>query len=130
MMRVVTEPQIPPVEPQRTADFATSVIRTWVPIGVGGVLAAVAARTHFALDAGTSATVGALAASVCSALYYALARLMESRRGHGRVDVILRRVGTWMLGGVVRKPIYMTEAQYAELMRIAKRQQGSDPNGA
>ncbi len=118
----VTDP--PPAE-QSAADFATSLIRTWVPIGVGGVLAAIAARLHFALDAGTSATVGALTASACAALYYALARLLESRRGHGRLDVVLRRAGTWMLGGVVRKPIYVSQAQYDELMRKLRHEPGS-----
>jgi len=121
-MAPVTSPQ--PAE-RNAADFATSIIRTWVPIGVGGVLAAIAARLHFALDPGTSATVGALAASACAAVYYALARLLESRRGHGRLDVVMRRAGTWMLGGVVRKPIYISQAEYDELMRKLRREPDS-----
>lgn len=110
-----------PKPPVRAADLATSLIRTWVPMAVGGILAAVAARTHFALDPGTSATVGAFAASACAAGYYMLARLLESSRGHQRIDVVLRKVGTFMLGGVIRKPTYLTQEQYDQLLRMAER---------
>lgn len=96
----------PVPDDRQVSDVAVSLIRTWVPIGVGALLAWAAAHWHIVLSDTTSASVGAAAAAVCAAGWYALARFLEKRAGDGWAPVLARTVGKWMLGGVVRQPVY------------------------
>jgi hypothetical protein len=99
------------VPPARTADVATSLIRTWVPIGVGAIITWIAASQHVVIPAHASATVGTLVTAAVASGYYALARLLERT-----TSPMLRTIGRWMLGGVV-PPAYLTAAQAARIMR-------------
>lgn len=97
--------------PARMNDIATSLIRTWVPIGVGAVVAWGAASQHIIIPPDASAAVGAFAATIAAAAYYALARLLERAR-----PAWLRVVGRYMLGGVV-PPVYLDAATSARILR-------------
>lgn len=59
--------------------YIESLIRTWVPIGIGAVLAWVAVHWHIAVSRDASATVGVVAGALVVAGYYAVARLVERR---------------------------------------------------
>lgn len=58
-------------------DFVTSLIRTWVPIGVGSVLTWLAANYDIVIpkDASSSLVLGV--GALVTAVYYALARAVE-----------------------------------------------------
>lgn len=58
-------------------DFFTSLIRTWVPVGVGAVLTWLATNYNIVVpeDASSSLVLGA--AVLVTAVYYALARAIE-----------------------------------------------------
>lgn len=86
----------PAPERARVRDIATSLIRTWVPIGVGALATWLAATAHWVIPAGASAAVGALAAGSTAGLYYTLARAAERSRRPW-----VRAIGRWMLGGQV-----------------------------
>jgi hypothetical protein len=60
-------------------DYVVSLIRTWVPLGVGSGLTWLATETGIVLDEQTStlATTGAVA--LVTALYYTGARAVEQR---------------------------------------------------
>jgi len=78
-------------------DFLVSLIRTWVPVGVGLVIAWVVRNTGLGIDEDTSAQVTAVAVSVATALYYLVVRTLETRwPAFG-----------WLLG-VKRAPSYPT----------------------
>jgi hypothetical protein len=96
----------------RTADVATSIIRTGVPIGVGALLTWAATSADVVVPGNASAAVGAFAATTAAAGYYAIARLLErsTRRPW------LRTVGHFMLGGVV-PPVYLDAATRARILR-------------
>lgn len=96
--------------PVRAPDVAISLIRTWVPIVVGAVVAWVAASQHVVIPAHASAAAGALATATCASAYYGLARLLE----HTKVAA-LRTVGRYMLGGVV-PPVYLDAVQRARVL--------------
>jgi len=85
---------------QPGADLAVSLIRTWVPIGVGAILGWIAESRHVIVPAGASATAGTLAAGMCAAGYYALARLLEHSPGAGALTIAGRTLGRIMLGGL------------------------------
>lgn len=59
-------------------DFITSLIRTYVPIAVGAVIAWLASR-GIDIDAETQAGVIVALTGVLQALYYFVARILESR---------------------------------------------------
>lgn len=99
-------------------NVAASLIRTWVPIAVGALLTWVASWSNWAIGPETSATVGAFAAMATAAIYYGLARALESARGHSTRAAMLRNVGRFMLGGIISKPVYMTEAEFERLRRL------------
>lgn len=104
----------------RVPDVAISLIRTWVPMAAGGVLAWLASSQGWVLSADASITVGIAAASACAALYYGIARAAEATHGVGRVAGVVRGLGRWMLGGLVTKPVYVSEAEYARLLAAIK----------
>lgn len=101
-----------PTQPQPMSHVAASLIRTWVPIAIGALLTWVATRTGVVIDADTSATIGAFAAMAVAAGYYALARALESSRRDA-----LRRIGGFMLGGVLARPAYLSPDQWERLSR-------------
>lgn len=59
-------------------DYVLSLIRTWVPIAVGAVLSWLAAR-GFNLDEEATYGLTAFLTGLGGAVYYALARALESR---------------------------------------------------
>lgn len=95
----------------RVSDLAISLIRTWVPIAAGSVLAWLATRGWLQLPTETAATVGVIAAGICAAGYYSLARALEALPGDRLPARVGRRVGRFMLGGVIpalgRQPVYV-----------------------
>lgn len=100
-----------PVNTQTMSTVVTSLIRTWVPIGVGALLAWGGATAHVVIPPHASAAVGAFAATACAAAYYALARLLERSS-----RTALRTAGRYMLGGVV-PPVYLDAATAARALR-------------
>lgn len=109
-----TDPVMPAtnvVMPTRTADVAASLIRTWVPIGVGAIITWLAASEHVVIPAHASATVGTLVTAAVASGYYTLARLLERA-----ASPAVHRVGNWMLGGVVA-PAYLSAAEAARIIR-------------
>jgi hypothetical protein len=71
-------------------DYAVSLIRTWVPVGVGFALTWLAREAGIVLDESTGAMATAVAVAVVTGVYYALARAVESQwPGVGRVLVAL-----------------------------------------
>jgi uncharacterized membrane protein (DUF441 family) len=60
------------------SNYAISLIRTWVPVGVGAVASWLATR-GLNLDDQTQAAVTALCTAGLTALYYALVRLAEKK---------------------------------------------------
>jgi hypothetical protein len=99
---------------ERVSDLAVSLIRTWVPIGVGALLGWVATAGHVVVPPGASATAGAVAAGLCAAAYYGLARLLERTAGTQVWPRVARALGRYMLGGVVRVPTYVKPVEPAE----------------
>lgn len=92
---------------QRVSDVAVSLIRTWVPIGVGAVVAWLAASRHVVLPAHASAALGAFAAAACAAAYYGIARALEHAKGASMPAKLARTLGRYLLGGVMKTPIYV-----------------------
>lgn len=113
--------------PARAPDVAVSLIRTWVPIAAGAAITAIAAWRGIVVDVETSAVVATMATAAVSAAYYGLARLLESRRGTGGLSAVARTTGRWMLGGLVSKPAYLSDAEYAHLVALAKRTPDGTP---
>ncbi|ABP54031.1 hypothetical protein [Salinispora tropica] len=60
-------------------DFLISIIRTAVPVAVGAVLAWLASEAGIVLDADSSAALTAGTVAAVVAVYYALARALETR---------------------------------------------------
>jgi hypothetical protein len=77
------------------SDLVQSLIRTYVPIGVGVALTFLARELGVVVDEDTSAMVIAFAASVASGAYYTVVRLVEqSYPAVGRVLLSLGLVRT------------------------------------
>jgi hypothetical protein len=60
-------------------DYFTSLIRTWVPIGIGAVLTFLASRFGIVLDEATGTAAVLACVGIVTALYYAIARVVEAR---------------------------------------------------
>lgn len=103
----------------RVNDIAASLIRTWVPIGVGALLTWIAAATDTVISPEMSASAGAYAAMLTAAGYYGVARLLEASRGHSRVAGAMRTVGRFMLGGVAKKPSYLSDVEFKRLQDLS-----------
>lgn len=88
------------------SDLAASFLRTYVPLGVGALLAFAATRWGLVLPVEASAGVGVAATAACVAGWYGLGRFLERRRGDSWPAVVARSVARWMLGGVIRQPVY------------------------
>lgn len=112
----------PNAAPTRMPDVAVSLIRTWVPIVAGGIITAGAAAAGIVVDTNTSATVAAMVSAAVAGGYYGLARLLENVGATSRLGAIARTIGRYMLGGIVAKPAYMTDAEYAAMLALVKRQ--------
>ena len=61
-----------------TNDYITSMIRTWVPIVVGSLIAAAAER--FGITDIDSAQVSTAVTGIIIAVYYAIVRWLEQKR--------------------------------------------------
>lgn len=61
------------------SDFVTSLIRTWVPVGVGLVVGWVVSTGLLDVSAEDQAKVTAWAVSAATALYYAGVRALERK---------------------------------------------------
>lgn len=81
------------------SNFVTSLIRTYVPIGVGFVLTWVASSLRIVVDPSSQAGLVALCVAVLSAGYYFLARVLE--RKFPALGVLL---------GAAAKPVYTKPA--------------------
>lgn len=81
------------------AGYLISLIRTWVPIGAGLLLAWAAVHWHILLPDRVSTGVAIVATAVAIAVYYAIGRLVERR---------WPRVGRWLLtaGLIAHQPVY------------------------
>lgn len=101
----MTDSPTVPIPDTRTPDTVTSLIRTWVPIAVGAVVAWAAESTHTVLPAGASAATGTLVAALLAGAYYALARVLEQVRGESTLARFGRTAGTVMFAGR-SKPVY------------------------
>ena len=78
-------------------DYVLSLIRTWVPIGIGVLVAWLAAR-GIILDAETSTALVDALGGVAAAVYYALARLLELK---------FPFLGGLLLGSPKSVPVYV-----------------------
>jgi len=58
-------------------DFVTSLIRTWVPVGIGSFLAWLATNYDIVVPADASSSLVVGVAALIIAVYYALARAVE-----------------------------------------------------
>lgn len=85
------------VEQNPVSNYVTSLIRTWVPAGVGVVVSWLVAH-EVAVDAQDAATLGAVLTGVFTAIWYAIWRLAEQW-----VSPVLG----WFLG-LAKKPNYPT----------------------
>lgn len=81
-------------------DQVVSLIRTWVPIGVGAALTWLASLLGVGLDANASAGFTAVVVALVSGAYYLLVRLAERRWPW--VGVLL---------GTPRPPTYQTQSK-------------------
>lgn len=106
--------------------LAESVIRTWVPVGVGTaltwVLSWLATNWHWdiALSQQASTTAGMVSVAVVTAAYYALARLVEKRWPKlGRLLISLNLVKA--------PPVYAKTEAAAQAVNAADN--AADPSG-
>jgi hypothetical protein len=61
------------------SDYLISLIRTWVPVGIGAALTWLATRLGIVLDEDTSAQAAVVATVLVVAVYYAVVRKLEQR---------------------------------------------------
>jgi hypothetical protein len=100
-----------PARSWRVSDLAASLIRTGVPVVVGAVLAWLAARHDIVIDDRTSTAAMPWIVAGTIGAYYVLARWLERRRGDRWPARAARWVGRWLLGGIVRQPVYAQPSQ-------------------
>lgn len=106
-----------PAPDRRVSDLAASTIRTLSPMVAGSVLAAAVAAGLLpdgVADAVRDALTAALA-GVLSSAWYVSARWLERRQGPSWPALAARYAGRWMLGGVIRQPVY---AAVGETIRV------------
>nr|MDT0660875.1 hypothetical protein [Micromonospora sp. DSM 115978] len=90
----------------RVPDLAASVIRTVVPIAAGATLTWLAAHTNVVIDQNTAAAAMPWIVGATIGGYYFAGRWLERRRGDGWAVRAAQWIGRWMLGGVIRQPVY------------------------
>lgn len=90
-----------PGQPAGTS-YAKSIIRTWVPITVGAVVAWIVTHWNIVVSPGASATAGVVATAVVTALYYGAARAVEQRWPD---------IGKWLIAFNIidEVPVYVPE---------------------
>lgn len=79
-------------------NYFSSLIRTWVPVGIGVVIAWLSAKVGFVLDESSQVGLTAGATGFTIALYYAIVRWAE---------VKFPQIG-WLLG-LAKAPGYSTQ---------------------
>ena len=60
-------------------DYVASLIRTWVPVGVGFVVTLLATKFNFVVDDETKAQGIAFFTAILTGVYYAAVRLLEKK---------------------------------------------------
>lgn len=101
----------PPARTYRVSDLAVSFIRTWVPVAVAGVLTWVGRRWGIVLPEKMSAEATGWVVVGVTVVYHAAARWLERRGGVSLAARAARWLGRWMLGGVIRQPVYAAPGQ-------------------
>jgi hypothetical protein len=95
------------------SDYLISLIRTWVPVGIGAALTWLATRVGIVLDEDTSAQAAVVATVLVVAVYYAVVRRLEQR---------WPAVGRVLLGlGAAKTPVYASPAATVRVDGVAKR---------
>lgn len=77
-----------PFESSGLSNYVSSIIRTWVPVGIGAVAAWLSTKVGFVVDEDTKAQGIAFFTGLLISLYYALIRWIEIK---------VPKVG-WLLG--------------------------------
>lgn len=91
---------------RKVPDLALSHVRTITPYLVAYALTWLGSRIGIESLSDLSPHVSGAAVVGLGSLYYALARALERVPGRRRTRAALRGIGRWMLGGVVRQPVY------------------------
>lgn len=94
---------MPETTPAPATGFVPSLIRTYVPIGVGVLVTFLARKLHIVIDEQTSASLTLALGGVAMAAYYTLVRWAERR---------FPELG-WLLG-LAKQPAYSPEVAKAE----------------
>jgi len=85
----------------QVSDLVPSLIRTWVPLGMGALVSWLATK-NFTIDAQTQSALIVVMTAAITGLYYTGVRLLEQR---------YPAVGRVLLGfGVKAKPVYVKPA--------------------
>lgn len=100
-----------PTRDWRVSDLAVSLIRTLVPVGVAAAITWAGTRWGIVINEQTSAQAVVWITAGVAAGYFAAARWLERLRGTGRAAIIARWLGRWMLGGIIRQPVYIQPGQ-------------------
>ena len=123
---MITAPSTPATGASvKVPDVALSYIRTWTPYVVAGGLTWAARRWGVVLPESLSAEVTLAVAVGAGSAYYAVARWLERHTGSSWPQTAARAAGRWMLGGVLRQPVYprppVTAAALVESDGMARR---------
>ena len=79
-------------------DYVLSLVRTWVPVGIGAVLSYVAVRWGIVVPEEISTELTVALTGLVIAVYYGLVRALEKRWPW---------IGRWLIGaGAKSKPAY------------------------
>ena len=97
---------INPGSGQKVSDVAASMIRTIVPVIVGTAVTWLAEHTRIVIQPSWSDTAVLWTNMAIIAGYYSLGRFLERIKGNGFWRRAGRGTGRWMLGGVIRQPVY------------------------
>lgn len=95
------------------SDYILSVIRTWVPIGVGAAASWLLVTFGLNLDGDAQASLVVFLTAAVTAVYYALVRKLEQR---------WPAIGRWLLGaGVARTPVYAKPDETVRVEGVLRR---------
>jgi uncharacterized membrane protein (DUF441 family) len=98
------------------SDYLISLIRTWVPVGIGSALAWLA-TFGVDLDADTQAGLVVTLTAVVIAVYYAVVRKLEQR---------WPAIGRVLLGlGAAKTPVYASPAATVRVDGVLRQQPGA-----
>ncbi len=95
-------------------DYFVSLIRTWVPVAIGSLLTWLASTLGIVLSDDTSAPLTIAAVGIVTALYYALARVIEKR--YPLLGRILLALGLTSAKVAYQKPAAVPPTSYRSRM--------------